>query len=215
MFDYFISLGWYCGTAASMSKYGLRSHSGPFDWYFSDLKGVLECMNNNFEDFLDKRNLEVMENEPKEFKDRKYGFYYNHEINTCFEDDFSEICNKYRRRIEVFKEMIVRSTCFIRTVRNEAEWRFIQNNRFYIDAVVKKYNPENEVIYVVSRKRVDIENPEFPFFTVEAAYDGSSYEALSSLFDDNLKLQKFCISSLEESRRTQNLYFNLQNKSCK
>lgn len=34
MFDSFISLGFFCGTAASMSGHGLRSFSGPFDWIF-------------------------------------------------------------------------------------------------------------------------------------------------------------------------------------
>lgn len=52
MFENFISLGWFCGTAASMSKYGLRSWFGPFDWYFSNFPGVLSCMENDFIDFF-------------------------------------------------------------------------------------------------------------------------------------------------------------------
>ena len=32
MFSNFVSLGEACKVAASMSKYGLRSFSGPFDW---------------------------------------------------------------------------------------------------------------------------------------------------------------------------------------
>lgn len=31
-FSNFVSLGYICPVAASMSKYGLRSWSGPFDW---------------------------------------------------------------------------------------------------------------------------------------------------------------------------------------
>ena len=51
-FKNFISLGYYCGTAASMSKLGIRNSSGPFDWYTSELIGVLECLENDFSDFL-------------------------------------------------------------------------------------------------------------------------------------------------------------------
>ena len=49
MFDNFISLGSYCGAAASMSKLGIRSVSGPFDWIISsDLKSVVSCLENDF-----------------------------------------------------------------------------------------------------------------------------------------------------------------------
>lgn len=62
MFENFISLGYYCGVAASMSKLGIRSCSGPFDWYISEFQGVLECIENDFGDFLDVNNLEVVSN---------------------------------------------------------------------------------------------------------------------------------------------------------
>ncbi len=35
IFKSYISLGWYCGTAASMEKHGLRSFAYPFDWVSS------------------------------------------------------------------------------------------------------------------------------------------------------------------------------------
>lgn len=52
-----ISLGWFCGCASSLSKLGLRSASGPFDWYFSDLWAVLEQIENAFKDFMRRENL--------------------------------------------------------------------------------------------------------------------------------------------------------------
>ena len=52
MYNSFISLGWFCGVASSMSKYGLRSFSSPFDWYFSDFKSVLHFIETDFIDFL-------------------------------------------------------------------------------------------------------------------------------------------------------------------
>ena len=49
-----ISLGWFCGTASALSKLGLRSHSGPFDWYFSKYSAVLDQIENDFIDFMKK-----------------------------------------------------------------------------------------------------------------------------------------------------------------
>lgn len=51
-FEQFISLGLHCFTAASMSKYGLRSSSGPFDWLITaDFGWVLRYMETDFSGF--------------------------------------------------------------------------------------------------------------------------------------------------------------------
>ena len=55
MYEHIVSLGWYCGVAASMSRYGFREMSGPFDWMFSDFEGVLHFLETSFEDFLGAR----------------------------------------------------------------------------------------------------------------------------------------------------------------
>ncbi len=213
MFDNFISLGWFCGTAASMSKYGIRSRSGPFDWYFNDFIGVLACMENNFVDFLDRRNIEIANDSLKEFKDIKYGFHYNHEVNTCFKQDFDYIYNKYMRRIKVFRKMIKQRTCFIRTVRNNDELIYIQNNKSYINKVIRKHNSENEIIYVISGKQISCGELEFPFFKVDSIYDGASRKGLRGLFDSNIELQQFCIRNFDENLRYRNLYYDLQKEN--
>lgn len=209
MFENFISLGWYCGTAASMSKYGIRSQSGPFDWYFSNFAGVLACMENDFIDFLDRNNLEMLEDRPGEFLDTKHDFHYNHEVTTTFEEDFDCICDKYARRIMKFREMIKHKTCFIRAVRNREELSYIQNNHCMIDNIVKKGNSSNEIIYVVSSKAVTCENLEFPFFIVDCIYDGASTKGLRGLFDKNEGLQQFCFKNFDENIRYRNLYFDM------
>lgn len=209
MFENFISLGWYCGTAASMSKYGIRSQSGPFDWYFSNFPGVLACMENDFSDFLDKNNLVMLEDRPGEFLDTKHEFHYNHEVTTSFEEDFDGICDKYARRINKFREMIKHKTCFIRAVRHREELRYIRDNPCMIENIVKKSNPANEIIYVVSSKAVTCEKLEFPFFTVDCIYDGASRKRLRGLFDKNEGLQGYCYKNFDENIRYRNLYFDM------
>ena len=52
MFENFISLGAGCQVAASMSKFGLRSWSGVFDWLFTDrFEWILYYLENNFKGF--------------------------------------------------------------------------------------------------------------------------------------------------------------------
>lgn len=213
MFENFISLGWFCGTAASMSKYGLRSRSGPFDWYFSNFSGVLSCMENDFADFLDRNNLVLLDDRPGEFLDTKHGFHYNHEVTTCFEEDYGSIYEKYARRIEKFREMIKQKTCFIRAVRNNEELGYIQSNMCMIDRIVKQSNPENEIIYVVSSKEVICGKLEFPFFIVDVIYDGASWKRLRELFDKNTGLQQFCIRNFDENCRYRHMCFDLQKEN--
>lgn len=213
MFENFISLGWFCGTAASMAKCGLRSRSGPFDWYFNNFPGVLECMENDFIDFLDKENLVMLDDRPGEFLDTKHGFHFNHEVTTCFEEDYESIYQKYTKRIEKFREMIKRKTCFIRTVRNNEELKYIQDNSQVIEKIIKKTNPENEIIYVVSSKEVSCEEVGFPLFIVDCIYDGASRKGLRSLFDKNAELQQFFDENYDADIRYRNLYFDLKDEN--
>lgn len=83
-YDNYVSLGWFCGTAGSLSRLGLRNFSGPFDWYCSDFDSVINQIDNEFIDFMNKKNLEVVENKPTVFIDKKYNFYCNHDIKENF-----------------------------------------------------------------------------------------------------------------------------------
>ena len=74
-----------------MCKLGLRGFSGPFDWCYSDFVSVIKQIENRFDDFMLKENLEVLEGNPKIFIDRKYGFYFNHEIKQDFELEYINI----------------------------------------------------------------------------------------------------------------------------
>lgn len=77
MFDYFVSLGYSCPTASSMSKYGLRSFSGLFDWLISaDFSWVLHFIETDFTDFLQKDRLELFDNHLKKFRDTASGFVF-------------------------------------------------------------------------------------------------------------------------------------------
>ena len=65
-----ISLGGNCSVACSLSKLGLRNASGPFDWYVSDFSSVLAQIENEFQDFMKRENLEIDIDNPKIFRDK-------------------------------------------------------------------------------------------------------------------------------------------------
>jgi len=48
----FVSLGSYCAVSRSLQCLGLKKHSYPFDWTRSSAAGIVQCVENNFKDFL-------------------------------------------------------------------------------------------------------------------------------------------------------------------
>lgn len=69
MFSNFVSLGTACPVASSMSKYGLRSFSGSFDWFItSRFDIVLHYLENDFKDFLERSKLEPIDGTGLRFK---------------------------------------------------------------------------------------------------------------------------------------------------
>jgi hypothetical protein len=53
--DHIVSIGSHCFAAATLKRAGLKKFSGPFDWIFSNLSMVADCIDDDFEAFLDKR----------------------------------------------------------------------------------------------------------------------------------------------------------------
>lgn len=52
-FDSVQSIGSHCITSGSLQRLGLKSFSGPFDWIFSNLNMVADCVKDRFVRFLD------------------------------------------------------------------------------------------------------------------------------------------------------------------
>lgn len=200
-----ISLGWFCGTASAMEKHGLRSFSGPFDWYFSDYPSVLKVIETDFKDFMSKENLEIMKDDPKVFIDKKYGFLCNHDIKEDFEREYPDIAMKYERRVEKFREAVKESTCFFRAIRSVEEVKFINENRDYIDRVIKSLNPSNVVVYLyLTNMQAPEKEISFPH-NIER-YIGKPYEMLT-MFDASKDLISYCDSLLETDVKSTNLAF--------
>lgn len=186
MFDNFISLGWFCGMASSLAKYGFRNKSYPFDWYFSDFKGVLHFIDTDFSDFMIKENLSEVPDHPREFKDIKYNMHFNHDVKSDFDKEYPDICEKYQRRINRFRTAIQKPSCFLRAIRDENELQYIVDHQNYISRVVQKSNSLNEIVFLIPRWFNNKKELSFPSFTLNLdAYNGNSREVLRGMLDNN------------------------------
>ncbi|MCI8504651.1 MAG: hypothetical protein HFI67_00490 [Lachnospiraceae bacterium] len=208
-YDNCLSLGWFCGTASSLSKLGLRNFSGPFDWYFSDFDSVITQIDNEFTDFMIKENLEIIENRPTEFKDKKYNFYCVHDVKDDFDKEYADIYHKYIKRAKRFIESIKNPTCFFRAVRSEKEIKYIVNNTEYIENVLKRYNSSNSIIYILLNGMSPLPN-NFKWFrlTLEQ-YIGKTYE-MRNMFNQSEELLLFCGTLLKPEQIKLNKKFDSQ-----
>lgn len=203
-YDYAISLGWFCGVASGMRMTGIRSFSSPFDWIYSDFPAVLKHIDDNFSDFLVKQNMVIDTMNPKRFKDNVYQYYFMHDVVNDFESEFNSIYSKYERRIKRFMEAIHYKTCFFRAVKNDEEIAFIESNTDYINSIIKKYNVNNKIVYIL------LNNMKFsPDFTEEYyRIDGDEYtfRAFSHGFKNDIMISKLCENIVDPEIRQKNLH---------
>ncbi|WP_158302359.1 DUF1796 family putative cysteine peptidase [Sodalis glossinidius] len=53
--NHIVSLGSHCLAASILKKLGIKKYSLPFDWNFTHPGMVIDCLNDNFKVFLDKK----------------------------------------------------------------------------------------------------------------------------------------------------------------
>lgn len=152
----FISLGQQCGVAYNLENFGYKEETLPFDWIRTpNFACIVNLIENNFEGFLNKENLEYNEN--PEIK-----FYFRNKINRCEfvheceEQDFGEIEEKYTRRISRFYDKLktYKKIIFIRDIyRHNYSKNYIDvislNN---FNRVIKSINPDLEYLFYIIYK---------------------------------------------------------------
>lgn len=207
-----ISLGWFCGTASTLGKLGLRNSSGPFDWYFSDFQGVLKQIEDRFTDFLNPTNLEVDKKNTRYFYDSKYGFYYNHDVSNDYETDYPEIYKKYSRRIARFLSDIESPSVLYRIIKDNDEVDYINRNWEYANSVIRAYNDNNRIIYVKPYLFEELTDKVESYDIGIEEYTDKTYE-LRHMFDTNKELLSTSKSFVSEDIIEKNTRFDI-NSNC-
>ncbi|PGY12671.1 DUF1796 family putative cysteine peptidase [Bacillus sp. AFS031507] len=204
-----ISLGFFCSTALELKKIGLRDSSGPFDWIISDFKGIIDCIDNGFEDILKYGNMSQYKETPNYYVDTIYNFHFYHDFSRydALSDQLPNVKDKYVRRIKRFYEKIKEPTLFIRYIKNQEEIIYIENNYEGIMSIIKKYNESNDLI-LISNDNI-ISNSLHTFRVQKDEGDSVARNFL----DKNIELKNFLCSDIyDKDKRSANLQVNDKNK---
>ena len=206
MYDHIVSLGWYCGTVASISKHGFREASGPFDWMFSNLGAILYFLESSFEDFLDLNHIEIIN--PTQFKDDR-GLLFNHDCKCDFNLEYPQIKQKYMRRINKF--LSYSNICFIRAVRNQNEIKYIEENQEYIRKVIGN----NDIIFLIPYY-LKYEGFSFRYFVLDInVYQGNFRTGLRGLFDKCDGLVEYLKCNYPQKKIEENIEFDTKNEAVR
>lgn len=146
---------WNCSR---FRKLGLRNFSSPFDWGISSFSNVITAIDNHFEDFMDYDNLSQSIYYRNHYCDEKYNFYFFHDFSAyeSLGEQYKDVYAKYCRRIERFLNKIESPTLFIRYISTESlddsgkslELEWIEQNYQYVINVLKRFNSENDIIFI-------------------------------------------------------------------
>lgn len=199
-FKNIISLGAFCFVASELRRYEVRKKAYPFDWIITDLKSVIELIENEFLNFTALKYLEKKE-------ENNIVFYDNNAYSLIrFIHDFNENCDntvliqdKYQRRIQRFYQDIKSETLFVRYVINQGEYKYILKKHDKISKLLKSFNSNNDIIYIIND---DIKiNYFFNFLKNIKVYfvEKDLNESVAKKFlDKNIKLKKYIIGSFYE-----------------
>lgn len=218
MFKNFVSLGSSCYVAASMSRYGLRSWSGPFDWLLTPSLNWVLHYEDDFKYFLLKENLVNWQKRPEAFCDTKSGFIFLHDgkFSSILLDEYDNLRAKYGRRIERFLGETKRPTCFLRLCDNQDEVQYILNHYKYIISVIKKNNEYNEIIFLIYDDIVLQEPMPFQHFRVprrSVGICGPTREQLRDIFVNSIDFLECCASNYDAVSIMKNIIFDQKNES--
>lgn len=133
----FISIGGWCGTIIALKELGLYYEpSLPFDCVRSSIEGIIDCIENNFENYF-----------PKELKkDSRFadwagfigeyiGFYhYTHNLLD------KNVIESFEKKFIRFDEKIKKNNCvFLRTIARERYYDELKYYKKLQDVIDKKY----------------------------------------------------------------------------
>lgn len=157
-YDNYISLGYFCEVAQDLEKLGLRNQSSPFDWGISWFPSVIDAIDKEFDDFMAYDHLSQNVNRRERYHEDNYHFYFFHDFNKYkpLSYQYKKVKEKYDRRIKRFLSTIKSPTLFVRYISAEEldeynkslELIWIENNYEYIIKTLKRFNPENDIIFI-------------------------------------------------------------------
>jgi hypothetical protein len=140
----FISIGGWCGTKIALKDLGLFNEpSLPFDSVRTSIEGIIDCIENNFENYFPKKiekDNRFSNWEP--FLGQYVGFYHNnHNILD------KNVIESFERKFIRFDEKVRKDNCvFLRTIATENYNDEIKYYKKLQEVIDKKYP---EIFYII------------------------------------------------------------------
>ncbi len=152
-----VSLGHACAVASELERFGLRDHSGPFDWQGTSLlQSRMNCLKDGFTNFMKQLIPEAL------YQRQVLSCYYMKEMGIFLVHDFNEwdsvenqlprVKRKYESRINHFLHDISEPTLFMYYLCAENDVKYINSNIHEILAYIKAFNPYNDIVFIADEK---------------------------------------------------------------
>lgn len=127
----------------------------------------------------------------------KYDIHFYHDFDKykTLEAQLEDIDNKYRRRINRFYEVIKSKTLFVRYISSKEECVYIEENLLEILEVLRRYNQENDIIFVAND---DIVSNKLEIFNVEVDNEDT---VARKFIEKNTQLEKYLASDIYDSKK--------------
>lgn len=233
IFVNFISLGCCCYVAGDLERMGLRNSSMPFDWTRTRLRVIKDALFNQFENYLLYDDLYQYKNNPHIYEGCDAGVVFPHDFVAwrSLKSQFSNVKEKYQRRINRFFIEIEKPTVVIRYCWDEEELNELLQTYDEWTSFFKKYNENNEFV-IITHNGIREERPEqMNIFFVEKGEDGKDNlnpirncpelyvilnEAKFKNREKNIQhYEKKCNGNRTLKERVQRKWFGLQKKRRK
>lgn len=108
--NHICSLGTLCHSASLLKKNNLKKESYPFDWIFTDLNLIKDCLKNDFKEFLNKENYLEAENNKcfNIFYNKSVPIFNHHNPLTVLDDyDYFVRCvNRFKKILKSQKKKL-------------------------------------------------------------------------------------------------------------
>jgi hypothetical protein len=192
----FISIGGWCGTKIALKELNMFNEpSLPFDSVRSSMKGVIDCMENDFKHYFP----EVIAPDPRfrlpVFIGEHIGFYHkNHNLLD------TNVIESFNRKIARFDEKIKRNNCvFIRTVVQPDYNDELNLHTKFHEIMKTKYPDISYILCFIIPNQLEtkycghLDNKTFVFALHHSSYRGDSDlgNAYKPIFDYMLNMDLF------------------------
>lgn len=199
-FKNIVSLGCFCSLAMEFKRIERRKFSLPFDWLVTlDFSAILKLIDEHFNGFLECNDLYQVKNNPSRYRNLRYSidFYHDFLPTKSFDKQIGAIKEKYERRIKRFYEIVAEPTLFCRYIISSDELLYVFEHHGEIVERFKKYNRENEIIFIVNADIFSSFKGKIPLIWIVEKDEGDMFAR--HFLDKNKELMNFITDNVEKA----------------